>query len=163
MFMPASEGLHTRERNLRTLGSALVATGALAIAGCGNTESKPDPTRDTSTVATETQAATTTSKTEARIFTFSDLGSASPIIQVYPGVGNEPADKKANGTYTSGDTVPAECKAEGRTVHSDTSSGEVARTSDDWIRITGTQGETEYATSVYSEKSKELLTQLPDC
>jgi hypothetical protein len=95
--------------------------------------------------------------------TFDDLGGRSSIIQVYAGPGEEPSDKEPTGTFNDGDTVNALCKTEGRTVHSDPSTGEVERTSDQWIRIEGSPGKEQYATAVYVEESQKLLGQLALC
>jgi hypothetical protein len=152
------------DRKLRIAGRVVVGIGALTLAvvasGCGGGED-----RDASPAPVETtqQPMDTSTETEGATLTFDDLGGGSSIIQVYPGVEDIPARKKFNGTYNDGDTVDAECKTKGRTVHSDTSVGEENRSSNDWIRIHGTPGETQYATAAYVEDPEQLLAQLPVC
>jgi len=165
--MATKERMFTTERkNWRVYGGVLAATGALALAGCGGSESEPKATATTTQAPapSETQTSTSSAPTkEMPTLVFDDLGGGSSIIRVYAGVKQAAADKETTGTFNSGDSVPAECKTEGRTIHSDTSAGEADRTSSDWIRIHGTPGETQYATAVYVENPKDLLAQLPEC
>jgi hypothetical protein len=128
---------------------AVFLSGSLALVGCGGSKSS-----GTSASSSETGVAT---------LVFDDLHGGSSIIQVYPGVTEAAADKGSNGTFHDGDKVPAECRTEGRTVHSDPSVGEEDRTSSVWIRIQGTPGLTQYATAVYVENPAALLSQLPEC
>lgn len=148
------------ERNWRMLGSALAATGALALAGCSSSKPESSTTVD---VPSRSAAASAASRAAAKLI-FDNLHSnASTIIQVYPGYTGNAADKKFNGTFKSGDIVSADCKVEGRTVHSDPGDGEEARTSSEWVKIEGTPGETQYATAVYVQNTDALLKQLPNC
>lgn len=96
---------------------------------------------------------------------FDSLDGGSSIIQVYPSAKTKANGTlpKYNGTYNDGASVAVECKTVGRTVHSDPSVGETNRTSNEWVRIKGTPGETQYATTVYIEHPKDLLEQLPEC
>jgi hypothetical protein len=97
------------------------------------------------------------------VFTFDALGGGSPIINVYPGVSDSPADRTANGTYSDGQTAPAVCQTTGRTVKSDVSAGEVARQSDVWVKIVEQSGLTHYATLVYGDIDQAALAALPAC
>lgn len=92
--------------------------------------------------------------------TFDDLGANSSIIQVYPGVSDSDSDKEANGTYNDGDSVQAECRAEGRQV--DSVPPEMLRSSNQWIRIQSSN-ESQFATAVYAENPDALLAQLSKC
>jgi hypothetical protein len=92
---------------------------------------------------------------------FDDLGGGSSIIRVYPGPNADPDND--NGTYPSGESVDALCDTEGRLVRSDPSVGEEPRQSDEWIKIDGTPGETQFATAVYAHNPNQLVMRLPDC
>ncbi len=94
---------------------------------------------------------------------FDNLSGGSTIIKVYPGVSASPGDTKYNGTFNSGENVTAICKTKGRRVMSDPQLGELARTSDYWIRVIGTPNTVQYATAVYVKDSDTLLAKLPDC
>jgi hypothetical protein len=144
------------EHNWRTYIKILAASGALALAGCGGE-------RESRTKSAQSPSPTSAAKTEEHTLVFDDLGGGSSIIRVYPGVNDTEADKKANGTFNTGDSVPADCKTTGRTIKSDTSVGEENRSSADWVRIEGSPGETQYATAVYAQNPQKLLEQLPDC
>lgn len=157
--MASREHVFSIERNWRTFGGVIVASGALALAGCGG--GKKTETVTTTVEATQPAGTSTSPTAEGVTLTFDDLGANSSIIQVYPGVESTPADKTSNGTFNSGDTVPAECKTEGRTVHS--VPPETPRQSNEWVRIHGTPGETQYATAVYVHSPDQLLSKLPDC
>jgi hypothetical protein len=154
------EGRIIRENGIRKL-SAVLLTGSLAIAGCGSDKAKSNPNTAQSLTPAKTQTGSSAAKGVELVF--DDLNGGSSIIRVYPGVTKSKTDMLANGTYNDGDTVPAECKTEGRSVHSDPSVGETNRTSSEWIRIHGTPGETQYATAVYVENPQAVLKQLPDC
>lgn len=145
--------------------SAIALAGGLVLAGCGGGgDSAESSTVARTSAATETQPSrVTASSNELPTLVFDDLHGGSSFIKVYPGVTGSAADTRSNGTFKDGDEVSAECKAEGRAVRSDTSVGEEVRTSDDWIRIHGSQGVTQYATAVYVENPAALLRQLPDC
>jgi hypothetical protein len=95
--------------------------------------------------------------------TFDAIGGRPPIIQVYPGVTYSAQDKQQNGTFNDGEVVPALCKKKGRTVSSRPDLGDEPRTSDDWIRIVGTPGLTQYATAVFAKDPDALLAKLPNC
>lgn len=152
--MVKSEGARTQER--RGLWAIAVTTGTLALvaAGCGNNSERADVPAPLPTV---------TQPAKESALTFDDLGGGSSIIEVYPGVGNTPEDRAFNGTYNDGDTVGAECKEEGREVHSHPEAGEEDRNSDEWIRITGTPGNEQFATAVYIEHPTKVLSELPPC
>jgi hypothetical protein len=97
------------------------------------------------------------------LFTFDALGGASPIINVYPGVSDSPADKIASGTFSSGQTAPAICKTTGRTVTSDVNAGEEQRESDAWIEVIEQAGVTHYASLTYGTMDQGGLELLPAC
>lgn len=141
------------ERNWRAFAGVITASGALALAGCGGGAKMTE---------TASSAAPSSPNTGRIALTFDDLGANSSIIQVYPGVESTPQDELSNGTYNNGDIVPAECKTAGRTVHS-VPPETPSRQSDEWIRIHGTPGETQYATAVYVQDPAQLLSKLPEC
>ena len=160
--MVSRERLHGGiERNWRTFSGIILASGALALAGCGGGSKNAETTTPTTVGITQPGGTSANPNTKGVTLTFDDLGANSSIIQVYPGVGNTSADKLADGTYNNGDAVPAECKTEGRTAHS--VPPETPRQSSEWIRIHGTPGETQYATAVYAQSPDKLLSQLPNC
>jgi hypothetical protein len=139
--------------------STAVLVGSLTLMGCARAgESDSDAPSNAPTLATTTAHPGVLPK-----LVFDDLHGGSPLIQVYPGVTESAADKQPNGTFNDGDSVTAECKTEGRDVHSDINAGESDRSSDEWVRIQGSPGETQYATAVYVENPSELLAQLPNC
>jgi hypothetical protein len=82
---------------------------------------------------------------------------------VYPGVTASDQDKLQNGTFNSGDAMPALCKKKGRSISSHPELGERPRTMDDWIRIHGTPGAIQYAPATYSKDPDVLLSKLPQC
>jgi hypothetical protein len=157
-----------RENGVRKLSAALF-TGSLALtalAGCGDGSNTSEISSNSQApTATEVPSSvlTTQSGSEHPPLVFDDLHGGSSIIRVYPGVTESANDKESNGTFNDGDIVPAECKTEGRTVHSDPSVGEEDRTSSEWIRIHGTPGETQFATAVYVKSPSALLKKLPNC
>lgn len=141
--------------------SAAVLTGSLALTGCGRGGGEADSAA-TGTSATSPSSTPSRSGELPRLV-FDDLHGGSPLIQVYPGVTDAAVDKRSNGAFNDGDSVAAECKTEGREVHSNPSLGEEDRSSDDWVRIQGSPGQVQYATAVYVENPSELLGQLPNC
>lgn len=163
--MRGKEGrLSGGERKWQVLGTALVAAGALALSGCGGDEGEQRAAQTAQAPAPdEARSNTMPDQTtpESPILVFDDLAGGSSVVQVYPGVGDSKRDKKANGTFLSGQSAIAECKTEGRTVHSTPS--EEKRTYNEWVRIQGTPGKTQYATAVYAENPDALLEQLPEC
>lgn len=162
--MAYGERLFARECRLKLVGATLAAVGALALAGCsGNEDTLPASPAATAQAPTPAETQANASPSLHPILEFDYLDAGTPIIQVYPGVGDSAADRVANGTYNDGDSVLAECKTEGRTVSSDPSIGEEERTSNEWIRIQGTPGEEQYATAVYIKKPQDLLQKLPEC
>jgi hypothetical protein len=86
-----------------------------------------------------------------QVIKFDDLGGGSSIISVYPGVQAIERDKTPSGTFRSGDVVAAVCKAQGRTIHSDPSSGERQQSSNMWVRIQGSPGKLQFATLTYAD------------
>lgn len=87
-------------------------------------------------------------------FRFDNLGSTvqgGSYIYVYPGVGTAPADRQSNGTYTTGETVPAVCVTTGRLVKSDPTYGETPKQTNQWVRINAEPGTVQYATLTYGE------------
>lgn len=151
----------TRESNWRTFVRIWLAVGALAFASCSSGDSKAETTVPTSAGVTLAPNTSTASAPEQPTLTFDDLGANSPIIQVYPGVEDTPADRQYNGTYNDGDTATAECETNGRTVKS--VSPEPRRESNQWVRIQAPNGESQYATTVYVENPEQLLEQLQPC
>ncbi len=96
---------------------------------------------------------------------FDNLGSkvsGGTIIEVYPGVRATTADRTHNGSYNTGDLVRALCVTTGRTVKSDPSADETPRTTNLWVRISSTSGETQYATLTYGEMVPPAA-KLPPC
>jgi hypothetical protein len=160
--MAIGEASRKVERNWKIMGGIIVAGGALALAACGRSSGKKiEAPVSTTVAAVQPSGSSAAPRTSPVTLTFDYLGANSTIIEVYPGVGSTSADKQFNGTYNNGDTVPAECKTEGRTVHS--VPPETPRQSSEWIRIQGTPGETQYATAVYVQNPAQLLSQLPNC
>ena len=104
------------------------------------------------------------SRTGRAVLTF-DAIAPPLIVEVYPGVSDSAADKTHNGTYNDGESVGAICDKKGREVTFIDPSGDHTkdRTSNDWIRIQGTPGETQYASAVYTANSAQLLPQLDAC
>lgn len=176
------------ERGWRNIMGATVVSGALALAGCSSGDKAPTPSPpavstdkapagtlnlptttgqklDLPTTTPRTlDLPTTTGRTGNNVsLTFDDLHGGSPIVKVYPGPKDTPADREYNGTFNDGDVVAAECKTEGRLVSSVTSVGEAPRSSSDWVRIQGTPGMTQFATAVYIENPDQVLGQLPQC
>lgn len=96
-------------------------------------------------------------------FRFNDLGGGSTVINVYRGVSDNPADKLANGTFSSGQTTTALCQTTGRTVRSDPSVGEQLRQSDRWVRVLAQPGQVSYASLTYGDIDGDALAALPDC
>ena len=138
----------------------LIATGLLALSACSSGSSAGVSAESG---ITTTQPSPDSTSQDGTMLTFDDLGGGSPIIEVYPGVQDTPADKKYNGTFNSGDTALAECRTDGREVHSNPAVGEEDRSSNQWIRIDGAPGQIEYATAVYVQNPEALLRQLQDC
>jgi hypothetical protein len=95
---------------------------------------------------------------------FNSLGSTeSSTINVYPGTGIYPDVRMPNGTFRNGDIVAVTCKTTGRTITSDTTSGETLRQSNQWVRIVGTPGKVQYATLTYADIDPQALASLPEC
>lgn len=159
------------ERSWKLATGAISLAGTLALSGCSSGSNDPEtpsetlslPSATTTTQSPSNTSLPSSSSSETPNLIFDDLGGGSSIIRVYAGAGSNSQDLEANGTYNDGDAVPAECKTTGRTIESDISLGEEERTSNAWIRITGTPGEVQYATAVYVQNPDELLAQLPEC
>jgi hypothetical protein len=132
----------------------VVLIGIIWFVTRGDEDEATPPTSSTSSASSPQVAAT---------FTFDALGGASPIINVYPGVSDSPADKIASGTFSSGQTVPAICKTTGRTVTSDVNAGEEQRESDAWIEVIEQAGVTHYASLTYGTMDQGGLELLPAC
>ena len=94
---------------------------------------------------------------------FDDLHGGSPQIFVYPGSSDTQVDKEPICFYDSKEVVTAECKTEGRKVHSDPSLGEEDRTSTEWIRFHDNNGLALYATATYVQNPATVLAQLEYC
>jgi hypothetical protein len=139
----------------RESAAVLAAVASLSVAACGGNNKA-------NSASTRAEVATNSNGQPIQI-AFDYLGGGSKVIRVYAGPGSETGDKQTIGTYFDGDTAPAECKTEGRTVFSHPELGEEKRNSNKWIRIQGPGGETEYATAVYIERPQEVLNELPDC
>lgn len=106
---------------------------------------------------------TSVPNTPRETLVFDALGGTPPIIRVFPGVSDSPQDKVQNGTFNDGEAMPAICKTKGRKVSSNPAAGDRPRTSDDWIKIVGSPGLTQYATAVYVRDPEALLAKLPNC
>ncbi|GAA1251766.1 hypothetical protein GCM10009609_13890 [Pseudonocardia aurantiaca] len=89
-------------------------------------------------------------------FQFDDLGAASPIILVYPGVTDSKPDRDADGTFNSGDRVPALCKISGRLVKSNTAAGERPYESSIWVRIDTPSDRRQYASLTYGNVTPDI-------
>jgi len=163
--MPIKEQVAGFDRYWRVISRAAILGGALTVAAACSGSSSNHHVQATAKSPETTAPASTPprSSTNTPTLTFDALGGGPSIIKVYPGVGDTAADKTFNGTFNSGDTVPAECKTTGRMVHSDPSVGELDRQSDQWIRIQGTPGETQFATAVYVQNPAALLAKLATC
>lgn len=182
--------LQRLERGWRNIAGVTILSGTLALTGCssGNTAPTPSPSAvstdkapaskgtlnlpttteqklDLPTTAPRTLDLPTTTGRRGNTVsaTFDDLHGGSPIIKVYPGPNDTPADREFNGTFNDGDVVTAECKTEGRLVRSNSAGGELPRNSNEWVRIQGTPGMTQFATAVYIENPDQVLGQLPQC
>jgi hypothetical protein len=159
----------SERRDFRALTLAAIAAGALAIESCGgkstsgsiSTEKQTSNQSHTSINNNSTRSQTSINNNPELVF--DDLGGDSSVIKVYPGPKDMAKDRVFNGTYNDGDSVGTECKTEGRTVHSDTATGEQDRSSNEWIKIQGSPGETQYATAVYVENPEKLLSELEPC
>ena len=139
--------------------AVLIAAIVLVISLTGEQGSNGNPNEGDTTG--QTQAPGPAGQGDPLVF--DGLGGGNSIIRVYPGVSDLATDKVANGTFNSGDTATALCKAKGRSVSSDPKVGEQPRTSDMWIRIVGSPGVRQYATAVYVKDSDALLGKLPAC
>lgn len=146
-----------------------MAAGGLVLAGCGG-ETKAATTTSTLRTTSSTTLKDDTEllppanidDPETPMLVFDYLNGNSKVIRVYPGVSDSKADHIANGTFYDGESVPAECKTEGR--HLESVPPETPyRESNMWIRIQGTPGEIQYATAVYTKEPDKLLAQLPHC
>lgn len=93
-------------------------------------------------------------------FRFDDLGGGNRVIRVFPGVHD---DLVPNGTFNSGDVVPAVCQTTGQLVRSQPGLGERPRESNVWVRIVGSPGQTQYARLTYGDMAPEDLAALPQC
>ncbi len=158
-YMNFLETITSKESSsLRRLGRVIFLAGVLSLTGCGITDEKATIT------AAPTQLPLPSDSTEYLKIVFDALeGPGSSIIQVYPGVGDVASDKVANGTFNDGDLVEAICKTRGRVVSSSESRGEEKRVSDEWVKIVGTPGLEQFATSVYIENPSVVLKKLPNC
>lgn len=94
---------------------------------------------------------------------FDGLGGGSNTIRVYAGPSSSSQDRTSNGTFPVGERAPAICKTTGRSVSSQPQDGERERTSDNWFKIVGSPGTTQFATGVYTANEAELLAKLPGC
>jgi hypothetical protein len=161
-------------RRRRTVGFCVMVVGILAGAAAfvlpGGTELPPTTTStstsytpSTTTRATTTAPSTVPTSGPGATLVFDDLGGGDPTIQVYPSPDDSAAGRISNGTFRHGQRVTAQCRRSGRTVNSDPSDGEMARSSDQWIRINGSPGQVQYATAVYVTDPDALVTSLPAC
>ena len=116
----------------------VAGAAALALAACGSTAAQ-------------------TPLEQPKTVTFNDLGGGSAYIQVYPGVGITEADQTANGTFSDGQSVVADCVTTGRIISSNPELGEIPRESNQWVRIEGAPGKTQYATETYLDQPVPLL------
>jgi hypothetical protein len=98
----------------------------------------------------------------APVLVFSDLRETGVPIMVYPGVSESEEDKQPVGFYPDSQVIGAVCKTKGRTAYSNPQLGD-QRSSDDWIRVAGTQAEKEYVSTLDVEYPEALLPGLPGC
>lgn len=160
-FGKAIRNPNTKVGRLLYGGVAGVSALALTASGCGgsSTEGLTDSV-STSSANTAGHTGPDERTGNEQQLVFDDLGGGSSTIQVYPSPNGHP---EANGTYPSGEAVGAICVTEGREVHSDPGVGEMPRHSDEWIKIHGTPGETQFATDVYTHNPRQLIMELPNC
>lgn len=156
----------TRSRS-RLLGLglliAVVAAVFWLVGSSAFRSTKASAGSSTGPVPVGSSTAATGTATEAPLLTFDDLGGGSSIMEVYPGIKDDPQDRLPNGTFRAGEFTRALCKATGRTVSSDTGVGERPRQSDMWIQIVGSPGVKQYAPLTYAEVSAAVLQALPVC
>ena len=123
----------------RAAGAGLVIAAALLTNGCGKSPSPDNSFK----------------------ITFDDLGGGSPSIQTYLGPSDTAQDRvTSESSYRSGQTIAANCKTEGRTVHSVPNLGERDVTSREWVRLSVVGS---YATAVYTRCGETALQTLPNC
>ena len=119
-----------------------------------------------SSISSPGPTVSTTSAPPADVmFRFDNLGSTvagGTIIEVYPGVRATTADRTHNASYNNGDVVRALCVTTGRTVTSDPRYNETPRTTNLWVRIGSTSGESQYATLTYGDLIP-VSAKLPSC
>lgn len=128
-----------------------------------STTTEPSTTTPSSTTSSTSTSTSTSFVPSSAQLTFDDLGGGSSIIAVYPGYTSSARDTEPNGTYAGGQDATAICVASGRTVNSHPEQGERTLSSDKWIRITGSPGNTQYASAVYVKDSQALIDVLPAC
>jgi hypothetical protein len=154
----------TRVGRAGVAGTAALTAFVLLVSGCGDSSGNQDHSPAASGQTSGRTAGNPSSHESGHAqLTFDYLGGGSKVIEVFPGVGNTPEDKKFDGTYYDGESVTADCQTDGREVHSDPSIGEQKRQSDVWFLIEGTPGETQYATAVYTQNPHQLTMELPEC
>jgi hypothetical protein len=153
-----TERKRLRERVFTRVNVILLVAG-MAVAGCSGGDSDKADAHPNKSHRTTTSVPSSSKPS----LVFDSLGGGPSTVMVYPGVTEVSADTHENGTFPDGSKVPAECATDGRDVHSVTSLGEEPRSSDQWILIDGTPGETQYASAVYIEHPDTLLNQLPRC
>jgi hypothetical protein len=155
----------TRVGRAGVAGTTAVAALALLASGCGGTSGNQNhkPVAPGQTSGRTAGKPSSSHESGHAQLTFDYLGGGSKVIEVFPGVGNSPEDKKFDGTYYDGEHVTADCQTDGREVHSDPGLGEQRRQSNVWFLIEGTPGETQYATAVYTQNPHQLIMELPDC
>lgn len=145
--------------------AALGLTLPLLLGACGDDESEQTGSASASAPATEGNTPSSGASSESGVrLTFDDLDDkADAVIQVYPGVSSIEAHKISNGTFNPGDVVAALCKTTGRVVESHPENGDDEKTSDQWVRISGSPGKTQYASLTYAQIDQAALQGLREC
>jgi len=169
-FAVIEDRLRNFERTAAAAG-VLLLPAAGVLAGCGETRTvtktvnRPIPATTASghepTITVPVPSQSSTSQAEGITMVFDDLDARYPTIEVYPGPKNTYHDRQYNAIYKDGEPVTAECKTEGRFVHS-VPPEHPNRRSNEWIRIHSV-GEPQYATAVYIEHPQKILSELPNC
>lgn len=158
------------ERIIRKASLPLALGFVLAAAGCGKSEQSTE-TQRAATTETQLPGEQTTAPPPSRHlerFTFDLLGGTDTIVVVTsdPSRSADP-ETIPSATYRKGDTATADCRVkDGRMIESDPSIGEAIKKSDDWVGLTeryNSEGQTMYASTVYTDLTKAEITALPAC
>lgn len=157
---------------LRYSGAAAGLAGTLALAACGGGSGNESSTAASSSSVGSSSTPNTPSASSTGAFPrliFDDLGGGSPDVRTFRGPGTSEADRMDSGKTYNGhgsdsekDTIDILCyDASGRTVSSDTTVGEQARTSTLWFRKASVTQE--WATAVYAENAQQVQAESRQC